>query len=69
MVKDLECHDIKAVFNSATENDSRFLSKLNFKKCLSESGLLLDCRGSQDTTASGFLIITKVEARGSKGLH
>lgn len=32
-MKDLECQDIKAVLNSATENYSRFLSKLHFKKC------------------------------------
>lgn len=51
VVKDLERENVKAVLNSGTENYSKFLSKLHFKKCLSESGLLLDCGGSQETTA------------------
>lgn len=58
MEKDLECESVKA-----TENSSRFLRNLHFKKCLYESDLLLDFRGSQETTASSFLIITKLEMR------
>lgn len=69
LMKDLECQYIKTVLNSATENYSRFLSKLHFKKCWPESGLLQDCRGSPETRASGFLIITKLEARSNQGLH